>query len=225
MDVKPLAKRERRTQAERSAETRALLVCATTRLLARVGYAAVTTSAIAAEAGVTTGALHHHFGTKEALLFAVLDAMNERVLARFAALQHTGPTLPEVTHAVRELWAVYGDPEYWSVWEIIIGTRGDPELRRRVIAHREATMKKVFAFWAGDLPLGKTEQSALRDILSFMLNSIRGLFLEHFLNKDAAFFRRQLAILARATEAEIARLNNKNEGTIHAITQEITPHI
>ncbi len=224
MDVKPLTKRERRTQAERSAETRALLVGAATRLLARAGYTAATTSAIAAEAGVTTGALHHHFGSKEALLFAVLDAMNERVLARFAALRHTSPTLPEATHAVQELWAVYGDPEYWAVWEIIIGTRGDPVLRKRVIAHRETTMKTVFSLWAGDVSLEKAEQSALGDILAFMLNSIRGLFLEHFLNNDAAFFRRQLAILARATEAEIAGLYKKNQGTMHADTRGTTQH-
>jgi hypothetical protein len=133
--------------------------------------------------------------------------------------------LPEATHAVEELWAVYGDPEYWAVWEIIIGTRGDPALRKRVIAHREATMKKVFALWAGDLPLEKAEQSALRDVLAFMLNSIRGLFLEHFLNRDAAFFRRQLAILARATEAEIAGLYKKNDGSIHAVTRETVQHI
>ena len=73
----------RRTQADRSAETRVQLIRAATTLLHQIGFAGVTTTSIAKEAGLTTGALHHHFPTKFELMFTVFDHLAERVLEDF----------------------------------------------------------------------------------------------------------------------------------------------
>ena len=48
---------------------REALLAASTRLFNRHSFAAVTLEAVAAEVGLTAGALHHHFGSKEALVF------------------------------------------------------------------------------------------------------------------------------------------------------------
>lgn len=76
----------RRTQAERSDATRAALVAAGRELFARDGYAAVGTEQIVRAAGVTRGALYHHFGGKEALLEAVFEQVEQEILQRIGAM-------------------------------------------------------------------------------------------------------------------------------------------
>ena len=73
---------KRRTQAERSAATRGALVAAARRLFSVRGYAAVGTPEIAAEAGVTRGAMYHQFADKPALFAAVAEAVEADVTAR-----------------------------------------------------------------------------------------------------------------------------------------------
>ncbi len=63
----------RRTQAERTAATRARLLEAGKQLFASDGFAAVSTQAIVDAAGVTRGALYHQFGDKAGLFAAVYE--------------------------------------------------------------------------------------------------------------------------------------------------------
>ena len=63
----------RKTQEERREGTRRALIAAARRQFAENGYAATNTPAIAAAAGMTRGALYHHFADKQALFEAVVE--------------------------------------------------------------------------------------------------------------------------------------------------------
>lgn len=75
----------RRTQAERSEATRGALVRAARPLFAERGYADVGTEEIVRAAGVTRGALYHHFGGKRDLFEAVYEQIEAELAERIAA--------------------------------------------------------------------------------------------------------------------------------------------
>jgi AcrR family transcriptional regulator len=62
-----------RTQAERRATTRSELLAAAEELIAERGFAHASLADIAAAAGVSKGAIYHHFQSKDDLLMALLD--------------------------------------------------------------------------------------------------------------------------------------------------------
>lgn len=75
----------RRTQAERTAATRASLIDAGRKLFGERGFADVGTQEIVAEAGVTRGALYHQFDNKKGLFVAVYDDVEQSIVAQIAA--------------------------------------------------------------------------------------------------------------------------------------------
>jgi AcrR family transcriptional regulator len=75
----------KRTQAERSDATRAALVAAARPLFAERGFAGVGTEEIARAAGVTRGALYHHFEGKRELFEAVYEQIEIELAERIAS--------------------------------------------------------------------------------------------------------------------------------------------
>ncbi|GAA4875751.1 TetR/AcrR family transcriptional regulator [Actinomycetospora straminea] len=105
---------KRRTQEERSTTTREALKAAARRLWAERGYAEVGTPEIAREAGVTRGAMYHQFADKTALFVAVLEDVEERILAELGeAVGAAGATTPAAAlRAALDAWlTVSADPE------------------------------------------------------------------------------------------------------------------
>lgn len=73
-----------RTQADRTAATRAALVTAGRKLFAEHGYAGVGTETLVRDAGVSRGALYHQFGDKKELFAEVLADVEAGVAQRIA---------------------------------------------------------------------------------------------------------------------------------------------
>jgi AcrR family transcriptional regulator len=67
-------------RAEHVRQTRAALVAAARRLFGEQGYASTSVEQIAADAGVTIGALYHHFATKTALFETVFEELHIELL-------------------------------------------------------------------------------------------------------------------------------------------------
>ena len=67
---------------EQVRQTRDALLGAGRRLFGSKGFAATSVEDLAAEAGVTTGALYHHFESKTELFAAVFEQLHLEVLAR-----------------------------------------------------------------------------------------------------------------------------------------------
>jgi AcrR family transcriptional regulator len=74
-------KRERKSKAVQAEETRNAILETAERLFAEQGYALTLAEDVAEHAGVTRGALQHHFGDKRGLFLAVAARLSERILA------------------------------------------------------------------------------------------------------------------------------------------------
>jgi AcrR family transcriptional regulator len=123
----------RRSQAERRAETVERLLDATIATIAELGYHGATTVEICAHAGVTHGALFHHFDSKIDLVIAALQRMTEQRIGRYmefaeeiqARAGHPLELLRMVGQLARDDVAI--------VWaEITVAARTDAELYERV---------------------------------------------------------------------------------------------
>ena len=105
--------KSKRTQADRSAATRAALVGAARPLFATQGYAAVGTDAVARAAGVTRGALYHQFAGKQELFAAVFEQVEAEIADRIGAGLLAGDGAPAaVLHDGIDAWlAACAEPE------------------------------------------------------------------------------------------------------------------
>lgn len=171
----------RRTQADRSNASRAALVEATVVLLSEEGFSRTTTAAIAKRANITTGALHHHFPTKESLFLAVLDQLTIEALELFSILTDKGKKPQAAANLlVDTLWTLYGSKRYWAVWEINMGFRHDEAMRAAILDHRKSTRAAMEQAIQTNPSLRETTRRALFARMQFILSAMRGIFLDTF---------------------------------------------
>ncbi len=101
----------KRGRAERSEETRGRLIDVGRRLFAERGFAATATEDLVLQAGVTRGALYHHFHDKRALFGAVFEQTEGDVAARLsAAAAEAGDPWQALRAAVQTFLDVCLDP-------------------------------------------------------------------------------------------------------------------
>jgi AcrR family transcriptional regulator len=113
---------QRRTQAERRAETRARLLASARRTFARYGYHATSLDRLSENAGCTKGAVYDHFGSKAGLFLALLD---EQFAVRIAQAEQADSQPPST--------AMPFDREFALLFlEFVCAAARDAKLRRRL---------------------------------------------------------------------------------------------
>ena len=89
----------RRTQAQRRAATRRALLDAARSMFAEKGYHETAAEEIVRRAGMTRGALYHHYEDKKDLFRAVVDEMEVEIDEEIEAAERARPDLPEAVMA------------------------------------------------------------------------------------------------------------------------------
>jgi AcrR family transcriptional regulator len=164
-----------------------------------------TTSAVAARAGLTTGALHHHFAGKEDLYAEVHRCLSAEIadeVTPLAMLLDEGPGA--IDALVGRLWKVYGGRRYWAVWEINIGGRADPGMGAFTKSARAEFVRLFEQRFLGDRVLPKLQRVAVLDAMDGMFCSLRGLVLESFVGRPQAFFNRQLTLISERLSDQLS---------------------
>ncbi|TXH15984.1 MAG: TetR/AcrR family transcriptional regulator [Gammaproteobacteria bacterium] len=123
----------RRTQAERTAETRRKLIEAAVSILFESGYAAASTTAVADRAGVSRGSIFHNFPTKVDLMIAVLDYVLEEDLKFYNERLKDLPSRRDYPLVMTRIsWEAFSGPRGIAVTQIILAGASDPDLKARL---------------------------------------------------------------------------------------------
>lgn len=125
--------RVRRTQQERTADTRLALFEAAVAVINRFGYAGASTALIADEAGVSRGAILHHFGTRAELMAETVRWVYERELAEYDRVLGDALLTDPLAFWPELIWQVLSKPPGMAVLDILWATRSDTELAERVL--------------------------------------------------------------------------------------------
>lgn len=114
-----------RSRAEMIEETRGKLLATARESFRRAGYAGTSMDDLTAAAGLTRGALYHHFGDKQGLLAAVAAQIDAEMEARLQAISRDAP---DAWTALRERCRAY------------LEMAADPEIRRIVLQDARAVL-------------------------------------------------------------------------------------
>jgi len=203
--------RERRSHAERKAETRARLIAAVVESIAETGLARTTAPEIARRAGVTWGAVQHHFGGKDGMLVAVLDDSFRRFAALMETIPLEGTSLEErASLFIDRAWQHFSSPHYRSTYEILLHYLGRAEKRRHGGGGGGDWRERMFGGWDalwqrlfGDTRLPRSRHYVLQHYTISVLSGFAStLMLE---GSEAAIRPAELELLKETLARELAR--------------------
>jgi AcrR family transcriptional regulator len=197
--------KQRRTQEERRATTRAALLEATIDCLVEYGYADTTTSKIVERAGVSRGAQVHHFPTKAELVAEAVDYIAQLRGDEIETALERLPEGSERTNAALDLlWEVHRGPLFAASLELWVAARTDRELREHLLPIERRVNARLLA--GAQAFFGVKDDDALAERAATALAAIRGLAMASLLLRpprqgiDAQWkaLRQQLAELIAA---------------------------
>jgi AcrR family transcriptional regulator len=166
----------RRTQAQRREGTIGALLQASVTCLTERGYAATSTAAVCAEAGVSQGALFRHFPTRQALLVATAEHVATRNVAAFRATTEGAAvdTVDDVAAVLAHLRAAVLSPTNQTWRELLVAARADSDLRDALLPARELLQAQMLDV-AADLWGDRLSADDLPAVLSIVVNMLDGL--------------------------------------------------
>ncbi len=173
LDENTVGTRKRRTQAERRAAGRSALIEAAIACLGENGFGATTIQDIVRRADVTTGAVQHHFGSKNGLYIAVLDELMEEFKKGFARFPKPDEELERrLDKTLDVLVSLYTSDRYSATFSLVLGAQHDRELRDLVAEQRRRSLDTTRRVWRetfADTGLSDEELRTLLDIVAAVL--------------------------------------------------------
>ena len=172
----------RRTQAERSAATRARIVDAAIATVAADGFSGANLQAIADRAEVTVGAIQHQFSDKAGVLIAVIDHGLDQLVTELAANPVTASGLEErVREFIGQVWEGYGGPFYGAAIEILLGMRADPRFAVQAGHAMTAVIDRIEDLWMGTFSDLSIDLEAHLAAQRLTFDTLNGMALERIL--------------------------------------------
>lgn len=203
MTAAPIARKPRRTQAERSDSMRTRLLEATLQSLAEDGYAASTLSSIVRRAGVSRGAQVHHYPNKQALMLDAAEDLLRRTYRQLGELLLSiGDEDDRLTRLVEAAWEqVFSTPLFHAYTELLVASLRDADLAD-ALRERLKRVQSVFApavehYFEPNPKLAGASKADLHALFQQLSCFLVGLATQAHLMKDRAQVQAHLMLWAR----------------------------
>ncbi|MBU9829024.1 TetR/AcrR family transcriptional regulator [Rahnella sp. FC061912-K] len=136
----------RRTRAEME-ETRATLLATARKVFCEYGYAETSMDDLTAQAGLTRGALYHHFGDKKGLLAEVVEQIDDEMDQRLQAISNNaGEPWEGFCHRCRAYLEMALEPEFQRIVlrdaKAVLGG-SSPESQRHCVESMQSLIRNL----------------------------------------------------------------------------------
>ncbi|MBR9884401.1 MAG: TetR/AcrR family transcriptional regulator [Oceanospirillales bacterium] len=139
---------KKRSQSERSAETQGLIMQATLDCILQKGIRETSTVDVAKQAGVSRGALLHHYPTKESLMHAALEKL---LSDEIAEVQQIASDVSEgkidLEAFLQAMWSHFAGDLFMITLEYLTTARTDDSIREvltPLAAHYNESMEQIW---------------------------------------------------------------------------------
>jgi AcrR family transcriptional regulator len=183
----------RRSQEARSEDTQRRLLEATVALLLERGYTRLTTSDIARRAGLSRGALTHHFASKEDIVVRALASQLEATttgLRRFCD-SRPAPTM-NTDDVVDYLWPMMEQGLFYVTLEYLPEARNNPSFRAQLLPVVQDFHAALDAIWTRLSESYGVPPEQARITMNATMCLIRGMIAQTVLRDDPPYFRQML---------------------------------
>jgi AcrR family transcriptional regulator len=175
------ARRGGTRNAERSAAMRERILKATINCLYSLGYHQTTTVMVTKQAGVSRGAMLHHFPSKSALMIATMEHIRDHMGATHRV--KLAPITDERERfgaLVDVLWGEFSQPVGVARIEIMLASRSDPETGPAIRAmNTELDRLHKETMWRRAEGLGFTDRKRTDAIVQLYAAGVRGLAIDY----------------------------------------------
>lgn len=186
----PAKRKPRRTQAERTDETRSRVLAASAIVLRRKGYAGLRTDEVARVAKVSRGAMQYHFRTKDSLVLATAEALMRDGLERGRQRAERARAGDDPIEAIiQDCIDFFLGPDFATTLDLVLAGSKDRALRDTIYGYTRESRLAVEAAWLRVLVERGVPEKKAEKLLWLTISIVRGFAVRALWQRDDALFR------------------------------------
>ena len=163
-------------QAQKSASTRKMIVEAALQCLIKYGYTQTTTPRISEEAGLSRGAMMHHFSNRLTVIQAAVEHLHAKRLRAFRRAVSTLPEgEPHLHDALSAYWRQVNHPLFVAFHELAVASRTDKELEKILRPAQDAFYREWYKLAIDLFPEWQADKDSFDLALNLVQVTLEGL--------------------------------------------------
>lgn len=163
-------------------QRRAEIVAALLKVMAKTGYENASIQAISKEAGLTSGLVHYHFKSKQAILVELIELLNSTAQTRYLSLKQESTNAKQQLEAFIDSALALGEganEEGVAAW-VVIGAESIKQIEVReiyqsVVANNLKELQSLLKSYAKENNINLSKQF-IENIAATVIGSIEGAY-------------------------------------------------